>query len=283
MNASWTTSSAVADVADQQHRQTDQRAPVRGVQLLERGIGGRRPLGGHHAAADGPHRREDRMGQHASSTRRGGRGFTRPMSRLCCAGPTRVCGVAGARLRLLRDRRGGHPRRRRAGDRRRVAFRDLDPQAPTHVLVVPRDPPRERRRARGGRPRRAGRAGPSGGRGRREGRPRRRLPAGLQHRRRGGPERLPHPPAPARRAPDDAGLPDEPARAAWSPLAATATLLLAGCGPSRDRRPAGLVGGTLGEPGRGGRPATAVTRVTSRPPPRRPPPSPSRCAPASGG
>ena len=85
---------------------------------------------------------------------------------------------------------------------RTVAFRDLNPQAPTHVLVVPRDHFANAAELAAGDPASLRRAGHHGGRGR-HGRGPRRLPARLQHRRRGRAERVPHPPAPARRAPDD--------------------------------------------------------------------------------
>ena len=85
---------------------------------------------------------------------------------------------------------------------RTVAFRDLNPQAPTHVLVVPRDHFANAAELAAGDPDGLRRAGRHGGRGR-HGRGPRRLPARLQHRRRRRAERLPHPPAPARRAPDD--------------------------------------------------------------------------------
>ena len=85
---------------------------------------------------------------------------------------------------------------------RTVAFRDLNPQAPTHVLVVPRDHFANAAELAAGDPQASAELLIHGGRGR-HGRGARRLPDRFQHRRRGRAERVPHPPAPARRAPDD--------------------------------------------------------------------------------
>ena len=160
--------------------------------------------------------------------------------------------MAERRLHLLRDRRGGHPRRRRAGDGPgRWPSGTSTRRRPTHVLVVPRAHHENAAALAAADPERAGRAGRGRGRGRREGRARRRLPPRLQHRRRGGPERLPHPPAPARRAPDDAGPPDEPGAHAWSrwPRPPPCSWPAAGR-PETDDQPAASAG-HLGEPGRG--------------------------------
>ena len=85
---------------------------------------------------------------------------------------------------------------------RAVAFRDINPQAPTHVLVIPRSHHAERRRA--GR-RRAGASAHLVERRRRSrgGRRGRGLPAGLQHRRGRRADGVPHAPAPAGRPADD--------------------------------------------------------------------------------
>ena len=85
---------------------------------------------------------------------------------------------------------------------RTVAFRDINAQAPTHVLVVPRDHYANAAELAAGDPQALAElvstaAAVADGRGSR------RLPAGVQHRRGRRPERLPHPPAPARRALDD--------------------------------------------------------------------------------
>ncbi len=74
-----------------------------------------------------------------------------------------------------------------------VAFRDIAPQAPVHVLVVPREPPRQRWRTRiccSGHDRNVAAGGAGGGRERRRGRC---LPRRVQHRRRRRTNGVPRP------------------------------------------------------------------------------------------
>ena len=146
----------------------------------------------------------------------------------------------GRRLPVLQDRRGRHPRRRRARDRDHLAFRDLDPQAPTHVLVVPRTPlARTPPRWPPPSPATAGRPGRRGRSGRRAGGARRGLPAGVQHRRGRPPDRLPRPPARARRPLD--GWPPGMSPPAYAPRRRP---LVAGAGAAARRLRHARHGGT---------------------------------------
>ena len=119
-----------------------------------------------------------------------------------------------------------------------LAFRDIDPQAPTHVLVIPRSHyPNAAALA-------AGEPGPladlvdaAGAVAEQEG-ARRGLPPGLQHRRRGRPDRLPRPPArPRRPCHDLAARMSRPRLAARSPPRPVADQLRPRC--RRPGRPAG--------------------------------------------
>ena len=148
---------------------------------------------------------------------------------------------------------------------RTVAFRDLNPQAPTHVLVVPRDHYPNAAALAAGDPQASAElvcaaAAVAAARGPR------RLPAGLQHRRRGRPDRVPHPPARARRPADDlaAGMTAGCAPALPRALAAAAaTVLLAACGLGDSGGDAARPGGRLG-------------RARPRPPAPRRRPTPTR-------
>ena len=85
-------------------------------------------------------------------------------------------------------------------DDRLVAFKDINPQAPMHVLVVPRRHIASLNDLAVGRRRAGRRDGPSRRRAGARARPQRaRLPHGLQLQRRRRPDGLPHPPARARR------------------------------------------------------------------------------------
>ena len=133
---------------------------------------------------------------------------------------------------------------------RTVAFRDINAQAPTHVLVVPRDHYANAAELAAGDPAGLRRAGDHG-RGRRHRRGARRLPPGLQHRRGRRADRLPHPPAPARRAPDDlaARMSRDLARALAAVAAAVLVVLpLAGLRPARTTTAASGVARPLLEP-----------------------------------
>ncbi len=83
-----------------------------------------------------------------------------------------------------------------------LAFRDLNPQAPTHVLVIPRSHYPNAASLAAGEPETAAHLFDAA-RHRRERGPGRGLPAGVQHRCAGAPDRLPRPHARARRSCDE--------------------------------------------------------------------------------
>ncbi len=111
---------------------------------------------------------------------------------------------------------------------RTVAFRDLDPQAPTHVLVVPRDHYANAAELAAGDPVASAEL-VSHRRRRGHGRGPRRLPPGLQHRRRRRAERLPHPPPPAGGAQPRAGRPGDHPPHGRPRRSLPSSSLLAGC------------------------------------------------------
>ena len=97
-----------------------------------------------------------------------------------------------------------------------VAFRDINPQAPTHVLVIPRVHYRDAAALAAAEPRDRRRRAAGGRRGRRRGEARTRLPHRLQHRQRRRPDRLPRARPCARAAAASSGLPDSGAGSAVS-------------------------------------------------------------------
>ena len=119
------------DVVDQEDGEAHQLAPVRGVQQLERLVGA--PAG--RLAPGRSHQPDLRMSDHGSGTRRR---YARGLRAWLPRRSRDTMARRGGRLPVLPDRAGRDPRRRRRRDRDAVAFRDVNPQAPLHVLVVPR-------------------------------------------------------------------------------------------------------------------------------------------------
>ena len=232
---SCTTSSAVPDVADEQDREPDQPALVRGVQLpraprrrSSRSVSVGHPSGRTVSMSDhgSAHAQPCPPGLHARSPRhaRATHGARERRPTACSARSWPVTIPAD----VVHETDDASPSATSTRRRRRTCWSS---RAATYADAAELADRRPGDRGRPGRRRPRQVAERRG--------PRRGLPAGVQHRRRRRPDRVPRPPARARRPARWPGRPDEPPRRGrWPPSLALA-LLLAGCGsaPRPDARP----------------------------------------------